>query len=243
MEDEQEKKSTLAIFEFEWELTNTQNKTGTILSKMIEFRGEKLFRVGLKNQGSVGNPYTQSPSSTLLFMITDLAKIGLKVEAVLYDVYNSSGRTMKKMDLQLNHEAEESRNGKVQLFTYNLNSYLIGDKSYKFLVYISGVVEEYQFHQKDFLINEQFWLSAQNQVGTDFKITDGKKIFSVHKFVLVARRNLFGCGFNLHGTIFEVLVHGRVGGGHQQSKAERIGFDLSNQNIGNHVRSRFARNG
>jgi len=38
IEDEQEKKPTLAIFEFQWNLTNIPQKTGTILSKMIAFR-------------------------------------------------------------------------------------------------------------------------------------------------------------------------------------------------------------
>ncbi len=121
MEDQQqEKKSTFAIFEFKWELTNMPKKTGTVLSKMIEFRGEKLFRAGLKNQSaSASLPYTQASTSTLLFMATDLAKMGLKVETVLYDDDIStypSGNSMKKMDLKIRAY------GKVQLFTSTLGS-------------------------------------------------------------------------------------------------------------------------
>ena len=138
MEDQQqEKKSTLAIFEFKWEVTNMPKKTGTVLSKMIEFRGEKLFRAGLKNQSAASLPYTQASSSTLLFMATDLAKMGLKVETVLYDDDIStypSGNNMKKMDLKI-HDSFESSNGKVQLFTSTLSSYAAGNKlCYKFRV-------------------------------------------------------------------------------------------------------------
>ena len=84
MEDEQKKKPTLAIFEFQWNLTNIPDKTGTILSKMVEFREEKIFRAGLKNQSGVSLRFTQA-SSTLLFMTTDFAKMGLRAETVLYN--------------------------------------------------------------------------------------------------------------------------------------------------------------
>jgi len=195
MEDQQqEKKSTLAIFEFKWEVTNTPKKTGTVLSKMIEFRGERLFRAGLKNQSAVSYPYAQASASTLLFMVTDLAEMGLKVETVLYDDDIStypSGNSMKKMDLKIRAY------GKVQLFTSTLSSYAAGNKlSYKFRVYITGVVEDYQFRQKDSLLNEQLWLSAQNEIGTDFDIIVGKKIFTVHKFILAARSPVFANQFN-----------------------------------------------
>lgn len=163
---------------------------------MIEFRGEKLFRAGLKNQSAVVSqyPYTKTSSSTLLFMVTDLANIGLKVETILYDDVDSiysNGRNMKKMNIKI-LEGEQSLNGKVQLFTSILTSYACGNKlSYKFQVYITGVVEQYQLRQKDSLINEQLWLSAQNEIGTDFEITVGKKIFPVHRFILAARSPVF----------------------------------------------------
>ncbi len=183
---QQEKKPTLAIFEFEWVLTNTVKKTGTILSKMIEFRGEKLFRAGLKNQSQV-HTHTQE-SSTLLFMVTDLAKMGLRANNVLYSKH---GRVMEKMD-ELGNEAED----KVQIFTAQIGYIATGKESYKFHVYITGVVGHYQCNQKDSLINEQLWLSSENQVGTDFEITAGEKVFSVHKFMLAVRSPVFAAQFN-----------------------------------------------
>jgi len=191
MEDEQKKKPTLAIFEFDWELTNIPQKTGTILSKMVEFRGEKVFRAGLKNQDAVSYP-NLSASSTLIFMSTDLAKMGLRAETVFYSDNKERERVMEKIT-----ETKGNFNGKVQLFTAQLDSSAIGMKeSYEFKVYITGVVEEFQFNQKDSLINEQFWLSSGNRIGTDFEILIGKKIFPVHKFILAARSPVFASLFN-----------------------------------------------
>ena len=186
---QQEKKPTLAIFEFEWDLTNTAKKTGTILSKMIEFRGEKLFRAGLKNQVQVSHLYNQE-SSTLLLMVTDLAKMGLRANNVLY---SKSGPMTKKMD-ELCNGAEDK---KVQIFTAQAGCAIAtGKESYKFRVYITGVVENFQFNQKDSLLNDQLWLSAKNKVGTDFEITAGKEVFSVHKFMLAARSPVFAVQFS-----------------------------------------------
>ncbi len=196
IEDEQEKKPTLAIFEFQWNLTNIPQKTGTILSKMIEFRGEKVFRAGLKNQDAVPVPHSYAQtSSTLLFTTTDLAKMGLRADTVFYSDMQR-GIVMKKMYLVVNKEAADNLNGKVQLFTASLKSSATEKESFKFHVHITGVVEDFQFNQKDSLINEQLWLSAQNQVGTDFEITAGKKIFPAHKFILAARSPVFAAQFD-----------------------------------------------
>lgn len=197
MEDEQEKKPTLAVFEFQWNLTNIQTKTMTILSRMIEFRGAKIFRAGLKNQNAVpvSHPYAQAASSTLIFMATDLAKMGLRAETVFYSDMQRSGIVMKRMHL-LTKKGAENLNGKVQLFTAQLRSLATEKEVYKFHVYITGVVNEFQFSQKDSLFNEQLWLSAKNRIGTDFEIAAGKKIFPVHKFILAARSSVFSAQFN-----------------------------------------------
>ncbi len=196
MEDEPEKKQTLAIFEFQWNLTKIpKNKTMTIISKMIEFKGEKLFRAGLNNQNEASTSSSVA-SSTLLFVTTNLAKMGLKVETVLYSDMLRVGLGMGKMDLVI-QEAAENSNGKVQLYTAQLGSFATGTERYKFHVYVTGIVEDYKFYpNKDSLINEQLWLSAKNQVGTDFEIIAGKKIFPVHKFILAARSPVFDALFN-----------------------------------------------
>ena len=185
MGEQQEEKSAFGIFEFQWKLINIPKKT--ILSNMIDFRGQKLFRVGLKNQG------TSSP--TLLFLTTDLAKMGLKVDTVLF----STTQSFEEEKMLLKTEKAEGEFGRVQLFTALVNggTVITGNESYTFTVYIIGVVEDYKIQQKDSLLTNELWLSARNRIGTDFEIiAANKKIFPVHKFILAARSPVFAAQFN-----------------------------------------------
>jgi len=56
------------VLEYKWEPKGIEASPGTILSKMINFQGQKVFRVGLRNEAH---------SSTLLFMTFGTAKMGL----------------------------------------------------------------------------------------------------------------------------------------------------------------------
>ncbi len=56
------------VLEYKWKPSGIERRVGTILSKMIKFRGEILFRVGVKNEESI---------STLLFMTFDASKVGI----------------------------------------------------------------------------------------------------------------------------------------------------------------------
>jgi speckle-type POZ protein len=53
------KRAPMMILPYEWILENVEEESMTIASKMISFRGEKVFRVGLKN-------HAQSP---ILFLV------------------------------------------------------------------------------------------------------------------------------------------------------------------------------
>jgi hypothetical protein len=55
------------IVPYEWTLENVEEGPMIIASKMILFRGEKVFRVGLKNYAK---------ENILFFMAIDLNKIG-----------------------------------------------------------------------------------------------------------------------------------------------------------------------
>ena len=61
------------VLEYKWRPSGIERRVGTILSKMIKFRGEILFRVGVKKEES---------TSTLLFMTFDAAKMGIDKVAV-----------------------------------------------------------------------------------------------------------------------------------------------------------------
>lgn len=186
MGEQQEEKSPLAIFQYQWKLTNVTKKT--ILSNMLQFCGEKVFRAGLKTG--------QDTTRTLHFLITDLAKIGFKVDAVFFSTSKDNHARKMKMNLKIGKEKETL--GKVQLYSERLSSTIVPTDtiSFNFQVYISGVVEMYQYYQKDLLLNEHLWLSSMNHVGTDFEIITVKKTFSVHKFILAARSPVFDAQFN-----------------------------------------------
>ena len=65
------------IVEYKWNLANSEKTPKTFVSKMILFRGEKVFRVGFKN-------LVQSPF--FFFVAVDLNKMGMKVEGVTYGI-------------------------------------------------------------------------------------------------------------------------------------------------------------
>lgn len=178
MNEQQEENSHFAIFHYQWKLTNVKGKT--ILSNMIQFRGEKVFRAGIKKQETY---------STLHFLIVDLAKLGLKVESVFFSTSEDIAK-YEKMAIQIGKEKEQL--GKVQLYSAPLSSnFSTADISFNFQVYISGAVENFKYHQIDSLLNNDLWLSANNQIGTDFEIKTAKKTFFVHKFILAARSPIF----------------------------------------------------
>ncbi len=197
-------KSPHAVFKYQWDLTDIKRKPVTILSKMIEFRGEKLFRVGLKNRAS---------SALLFFMTTNLNKMGLKVVDVSFNFQSVENKKMTPVNI-----TKKLETGAIQLFTSPLTSCATGNCNFIFTIYVSGVVEDYEFQQIDGLLKEQLWTSITNQVGTDFElISNNGKRYPVHKFILAARSPVFSAllkseeagnsiGFNLDdGSIEQFL--------------------------------------
>ena len=63
------------ILQYEWIIEDVEEEPKTIASKMILFRGERVFRVGLKN--NVEKP-------VLFFTAIDLNKMGMKVKEVMW---------------------------------------------------------------------------------------------------------------------------------------------------------------
>ena len=184
----------LTVVSYKWELANIPSAGNiTILSKMIKFLGEKAFRVGLKP-----HPIPTS-GSTVLFMISNLNKVGIKVFKVLFcDGFTSK---LKQMDL-------DTRNGDVtgclQLFTASFNSFRMLEsvlvRQYPrrliFEIHFTGIVENYQFQERDCLLKNQMWSSVLNQIGTDFEFVAAGRSFSVHKYILIARSPVFAALFS-----------------------------------------------
>lgn len=201
MNEHQEEKLPFTIFTYKWELTAVSKSRKTILSRMIQFRGENVFRAGLQN-----HEYEyRGRFSSLLFLTSDLAKLGLKVDTVLYSVSSKHHGNSKIEKMNVKIAKPDDKFGKVQLFTASPScgdSIVSGDITYNFQVYITGVIEDYQVYQKDSLLNEQLWLPTGGyKNGADFEIISaGNIVFPVHKFILAARSPVFEAQFNYKKT-------------------------------------------
>ena len=186
-------RNCLLCFECEWKPPKIQKRRPeTILSKVIKFNGEKLFRVGLKNDGY---------SLTLLFITYDVSRIGMDN----VDVTFSSKRIIRET-MTLNKKVNGWR---IQLHTSQLGAATADYYSFTFQVYLASKEPNYYSVQRyDGLLGKQLWSAAINQDGTDYKLTAKGKEFFVHKFVLAARSPVFAAQFSRtedEGEIFHQI--------------------------------------
>ena len=175
-----------------WEPTGVQSRVATILSKMIKYRGEKLFRAGLKNQAT---------SSTLLFMTFDLAKVGIHEVVILY----KSPTNERLLMAPITEKSTAVRPHPVQLYSVQLAAPQSGNPSFAFEVYISipelkyipSLAYYFSVQPIDQLLGQQLWSASVNQAGTDFEFstTGGRSLFA-HKFILAARSTVFAARFS-----------------------------------------------
>lgn len=172
------------LLECKWEPSAVEDRPGLVLSKMIKFRGEKVFRAGLKNQGT---------SSILYFMMIDISKVGIDEAAVLFRFHN-------KREMIILHSHEDGvikRPRRLQLYTAPFRKKLSGDLSFHFEVLIrTNITPNYVIERLDGLLGQQLWSSAVNQEGTDHQFIAEGKSFFVHKFVLSARSPVFRVKFS-----------------------------------------------
>ncbi len=186
------------VLECKWEPTDVQGRVATIMSKMIKYRGEKLFRAGLKNQQT---------SSTLLFMTFDLFKIGIHDVIVLY----KSPTNERKIMVQMTEESSFLDPRPVQLYTLQLDNIQAGNLSYAFEVYIgNSELYHYPLSRYDGLLGRQLWTASIQQLGTNYELVAEGKRFYVHKFILASRSPVFASLFSAHSTQEELERSRRV---------------------------------
>jgi len=183
------------VLEYKWEPTGVKTRVATILSKMIEYRGQKLFRAGRKNQET---------SSTLLFMTFDLAKIGIHDVVVLFKSSADQSEAIQPYKTSIGPHP-------VTLYPLDFAAPQLGNLSFAFEVYIGSPEIEhfnytslsyyYSVHRFDALFGQQLWASSVDQVGTDVELvtTDGTR-FHAHKFILAARSKVFAAQFQDDAT-------------------------------------------
>ena len=188
-----------AIVQYDWTLENVDEEPQTFASKIISFRGEKVFRVGLKN-------HVTSP--VLFFMAIDLKKIGMKIEGVTYGIKDSGigPETMWQMvkenigdDNQVSQRISLSmdpEDGSLQLFTVKLEKQVSGSSTFVFRICLGGSESGYSYQLSDRLAKDQLWAAViQNKNWVDVEIVAKGKTFSAHKAVLAARSPIFAAKF------------------------------------------------
>jgi speckle-type POZ protein len=173
------------IVQYEWILENVDKDPKTFVSKMILFRGEKVFRVGLKN-------YMQRP--ILFFMAIHLSKIGMEVKEVAYVIQDSGiGPTTMAKVVNINSYQNV---GSLQLFTTELAEKINGNCTFVFRICIEGSASGYSYRLSDRLAKDQLWAAAaKSKNETDVEFVVKGKTFSAHKAILAARSKVFEAEF------------------------------------------------
>ncbi|XP_046458914.1 uncharacterized protein LOC124205516 [Daphnia pulex] len=172
------------IVPYEWILENVEEEPMTIASKMILFRGEKVFRVGLKNH---------APNPVLFLMAIDLGKIGMKVKDVKYGI-QGSGIGPENMATMTQENIGD--NGNLQLFTIDLDKMVTGQRTFVFRICVVGAYPGYSYQLSDRLAKDQIWAAVKDQRNlADVELIVKDKTFRVHKAILAARSKVFADKF------------------------------------------------
>ena len=167
------------IVQYEWILEDVEKEKMTIASKMILFRGERIFRVGLKNHVSW---------PVLFFIAIDINKMGMRVKEVMYGIQDSGIGTTTMTQMK----EDKISDGSLQLFNVNLKKQVTGNCTFVFRICIEGSVPGFSYRLADRLAKDQLW-DSQNWTDVEF-VVKGKTFFA-HKAILAARSPVFANEF------------------------------------------------
>ena len=177
------------IVQYEWILEDVDEEPKTFASKMILFRGGKVFRVGLKNH----------VTSPVLFCVAiDLNKMGMSVKKVLHGIQDSEigpGRMTDMIKEDIGND-----DGSLQLFTVNLAKQFNGTcETFVFRICIEGSDSGFSYQLSDRLAKDQLWdstkLTIHSESLLDVKLDAGDWRYAAHKAILAARSPVFANEF------------------------------------------------
>jgi speckle-type POZ protein len=193
--------SAQMILPYRWILETVEEEPKTIASKMILFRGERVFRVGLKNRAE---------SPMLLFLAADLNRLGMRVEDVMYGVEDAD--TCPGEMTKMKREDEIGIDGSLQLFTIKLDKMVTGQRTFVFRICIEGSVPGYSYRLSDRLGKDQLWAAKENPNFADVEfIVKGKKLLA-NKSILAARSPVFAAKFTKEKSVREGRHQIRIDG-------------------------------
>ena len=178
---------SLLIVPYEWKLENAEKDFKTVSSKLILFRGEKAFRVALKN--------SENGQATLIFLAINLNRIGLQVSEVF------CGKDDADFVCLMNEKKQPPRKkdfeeGYFQFFSSKVDVASGGNFTFVFQIHLEGIVDDYTFKSCDRLAKEQLWSSVNSKLHTDAEFIVQDKRFSAHKAILAARSPVFQAEFS-----------------------------------------------
>ena len=179
---------SILIVPYEWKLENVEKDFKTIVSNMILFRGEKVFRAALKK--------SDKEQWTLVFLAINLNKIGLQVSDVACGKEGADTNCkMKEYIPDKNKVKGDVDEGNLQLFTCNVDIVFAEIFTFVFQIHLEGIVAGYSYNLRDRLGKDQLWSTVNNKLHADIEFIVQDKRFSAHKAILAARSPEFRSDF------------------------------------------------
>jgi speckle-type POZ protein len=210
------------IVPYEWMPENVEeDEPMTIASKMIWFRGQRVFRVGLKNHAL--NPVF------FLFAI-DLNKMGMKVKDVKFGM-QCSGLCPTKMKEMIREDMDDE--GSLQLFTIKLYEEDLGNCTFSFRICIEGTADSYSYQLCDRRAKNQLWAALEGQLNlADVEFIVKDKTYPAHKAILAARSPVFADKFEKKQLVKDVPHQIRIDGVQPSTVLNFLHFIYTGEPIG-----------
>jgi speckle-type POZ protein len=206
---------------YEWSFESVEVEPMTIASKLILFRGEKVFRAGLKN-------HTLKP--VLFFMAIDLRKMGMKVESVSFG-FQGIGLGPATMTQMTKHDLGEE--GNLQLFTMTFLKKLVGNYPLVFRICIVGADSGFSYQLSDRLAKDQLWAALKNcQHLPDVEFVVKDKTLPAHRAILAARSPVFADEFEKKQPVNDVPHQIRIDGVEPSTVEKFLHFIYTGESMG-----------